>query len=161
MNDRAEARPACWKWPLPTAEPGPGPEAGTGQDDLTAEAAEDLREILADDPEERDRALLVAWQGGRCAICNRRRELVDDHDHATGLLRGLLCSSCNTIEGRSTQPIFVRYRERPPTAILQLRIRYWNMYTLSYAEPSTPPITAASAQEALDRLVIPAADETV
>lgn len=43
-------------------------------------------------------------QGGRCAICgqfpddgrNGTREMLSvDHDHATGQIRGLLCSKCN------------------------------------------------------------------
>jgi hypothetical protein len=35
-------------------------------------------------------------QGGVCAICKgeMRRECID-HDHATGVVRGLLCHSCN------------------------------------------------------------------
>lgn len=37
-------------------------------------------------------------QYGRCAICGQhpRSQLVVDHDHQTGELRGLLCSTCNT-----------------------------------------------------------------
>jgi len=37
---------------------------------------------------------------GKCAICKRecgtQNKLAIDHDHATGLFRGLLCFSCNT-----------------------------------------------------------------
>lgn len=44
-------------------------------------------------------ALLIA-QSGRCAICTTplRRPYVD-HDHATGIVRGLLCNGCNLAVG--------------------------------------------------------------
>lgn len=37
-------------------------------------------------------------QGGRCAVCLElpKSTLAIDHDHATGLYRGLLCSNCNS-----------------------------------------------------------------
>jgi hypothetical protein len=40
----------------------------------------------------------LAAQGGVCAVCGQKDEwfsLAVDHDHATGLVRGLLCSQCN------------------------------------------------------------------
>lgn len=44
-------------------------------------------------------------QDGRCAICSRHhsefsKKLAVDHDHATGKIRGLLCSNCNTGIGK-------------------------------------------------------------
>lgn len=43
-------------------------------------------------------------QGGRCFICGRHqseftKKLHVDHDHITGKIRGLLCTSCNTALG--------------------------------------------------------------
>jgi hypothetical protein len=40
-------------------------------------------------------ARLFEAQGGCCALCRQSKELVFDHDHATGAYRGLLCTACN------------------------------------------------------------------
>ena len=46
-----------------------------------------------------DHARMEQEQGGRCLICatipTNKHGLVVDHDHATGAIRGLLCSDCN------------------------------------------------------------------
>lgn len=52
---------------------------------------------------------MVAQQGGACAICSKPeverhqggklKSLVVDHNHSTGLIRGLLCSVCNKAIG--------------------------------------------------------------
>lgn len=42
---------------------------------------------------------MVEAQAGRCAICHEGRELVIDHCHSSGAVRGLLCVSCNTAIG--------------------------------------------------------------
>ena len=51
------------------------------------------------------RAILEQRQGGKCAVCDKPllAELSDacqDHDHSTGLIRGVLCRNCNGIEGK-------------------------------------------------------------
>lgn len=61
--------------------------------------------------------MLFDRQGGRCAICGnsettpatsrhkgnlgRPRRLAVDHDHTSGLVRGLLCTRCNMLLGFS------------------------------------------------------------
>lgn len=55
---------------------------------------------------ERDYNQLLAEQGGVCAICQQPetdtnkygtvKMLAVDHDHETGVIRGLLCQECNT-----------------------------------------------------------------
>ena|SRR5208337_2750656 len=46
---------------------------------------------------------LLAYQGGVCAICKKPpaegKRLAVDHSHKTGLIRGLLCNTCNQIIG--------------------------------------------------------------
>lgn len=67
---------------------------------------------------------LYEAQGGTCAICKRAtgksRRLAVDHDHATGYVRGLLCSSCNNILGHLRDRIDLAlgvagYLQNPPS----------------------------------------------
>lgn len=50
-------------------------------------------------------AQMFAEQDGKCAICdtqseNLSRGLCIDHDHQTRVIRGLLCTCCNTALGK-------------------------------------------------------------
>lgn len=67
--------------------------------------------------------LIKEAQAGVCAICQRargaRRRLSVDHNHATGEVRGLLCSPCNQLLGhaRDDPEFFLRcvaYLANPP-----------------------------------------------
>jgi hypothetical protein len=64
--------------------------------------------------------ILLQEQGGKCGICEsifyKHQDFVIDHDHATTLVRGLLCRSCNTLEGCTTNPSqkMLSYLSNPP-----------------------------------------------
>lgn len=65
---------------------------------------------------------LFKAQDGRCAICrqSRRQRLSVDHDHKTGLVRGLCCRMCNgrLLTAARDNPETLRsaadYLENPP-----------------------------------------------
>jgi hypothetical protein len=116
--DEDQWNPACWDWAVP---------------DLSH-----LRSI--DDPTAREEAAenaLRAWHAGRCGMCGFLRTLFTDHDHQSGLVRRLLCRSCNNLEGRqlSADEPLGRYRARCPAHLLSVGIRYFNQFTGQYAEP--------------------------
>lgn len=51
-------------------------------------------------PEQRE--VMLGLQGGCCAVCRKppsRKRLNVDHDHVTGVVRGLLCGDCNRALG--------------------------------------------------------------
>lgn len=74
---------------------------------------------------------LLRQQGNCCAICKRPhtdfpRKLAIDHDHGTGLIRGVLCTYCNRYRvGRHTKAksigilrAVIEYLERPETGLV-------------------------------------------
>ncbi|MEU7206101.1 endonuclease domain-containing protein [Streptomyces sp. NPDC045470] len=134
--------PACWSWP--PVRPNEGDVARRFWDGIdTTGYNEKVLELLqeAAGALDADRAALTTWQADRCAVCGQTgHRLVLDHDHATGLVRGWLCNSCNTREGTAVGPgsVYALYRQRPPTAILGLTIRYRDPLTGRPATPAPP-----------------------
>ena len=89
------------------------------------------RPIYHDWPKPERPGDLHTWHAGRCAICGTRRAwLFNDHCYRTGLVRGLLCHTCNVREGRSSSQVLrvlEMYRRRPPSIIcrdLHMHLRH-------------------------------------
>ena len=63
--------------------------------------AKRLKTLFDITPEDYD--TILAFQDGECAICGRppgKTRLAVDHNHKTGLVRGLLCWTCNVALGK-------------------------------------------------------------
>jgi hypothetical protein len=72
-----------------------------------------LKKYYGITPEEHQR--MVASQDGMCLIClEKPRRLNVDHDHTTGKIRGMLCTTCNSGLGH--------FKDNP--ALLRLAIEY-------------------------------------
>lgn len=57
----------------------------------------------------RIRLEIIKNQNGKCLICGREnQDWCLDHDHESGYVRGVLCRSCNAVEGK-TRKAFIRY----------------------------------------------------
>lgn len=70
------------------------------------------------------RQLLVGLFGPNCQTCHRRPGEFIDHDHATGLVRGLLCRYCNTWIDKCLHPSgcpWGDYLNAPPATYLRIR----------------------------------------
>lgn len=67
--------------------------------------------------------LLMGWHQHLCAVCGApggAEGLRVDHCHDSGMVRGLLCVSCNFLEGHGVpgDGRFSLYRQRPPAVIV-------------------------------------------
>jgi hypothetical protein len=82
VDEADQWNPACWGWTVPDLSQLHGADP-VGVED---EAEEALRE----------------WRAGRCAMC-KVEPLRMDHDHKSGVVRGLLCHSCNVLEGSAAR----------------------------------------------------------
>jgi hypothetical protein len=79
-------------------------------------------------------------QGGVCFACGRKsvgKRLATDHSHDTGLLRGLLCNSCNSLLGK-IENNFKRYglHKVPGMTVVKVLLAFAAYLT-------NPPATAA------------------
>ena len=110
------------------------------------------------------RALLVEMQGGVCAVCllsvrqegREHRNLRDclDHDHASGLVRGVVCNVCNLGEGthgRRDHAVFAAYRTRPPASGSDWYDRGFIRREPAGTEPPRPRPDWRTQQMALER----------
>ncbi|WP_327391403.1 endonuclease VII domain-containing protein (plasmid) [Streptomyces microflavus] len=94
----------------------------------------------------------MTWHADRCAACGRLSpgDLLADHCHRSGLLRGLLCGICNTAEGNAPprHPRWLRYRTLTPALILGVELSYSQSVRRRLAQAFTmarPPIEVSTA----------------
>ena len=79
------------------------------------------------------RAALVALQGGRCAVCERKfsTKVVAcvDHDHKLGHIRGALCRACNRLEGQLGNRVVMAGGTGMESQMLRNLADYWDKYS--------------------------------
>lgn len=74
------------------------------------------------------KAAILRKQEGTCPLCKKPMTLSEacqDHDHKTGLLRGVLCRNCNGIEGKIFNLANRAKRSLAPEMWLGHLILYW------------------------------------
>lgn len=85
------------------------------------------------------RSKILKIQQNKCAICGRKNLVFClDHDHETGRIRGVLCRSCNTVEGK-LRKAFIRYGLRKANVLyiawIQNLICYYSYAQYKYVHP--------------------------
>lgn len=89
-----------------------------------------LRDLFNINEDEYDH--ILEYQQGVCFICKqppKKRKLAVDHEHKTGLVRGLLCWGCNAALGKLKDDIELlqnaaAYLARPPAVVVLGEERY-------------------------------------
>lgn len=140
INGWTDSRtPECWRWTV----------------------TEDDRGAVAAATERNADGVMWRWQDGHCAACGAfdRSDLQLDHDHATGLIRGWLCLTCNYAEPGATDGALARYRERNPASMLGIQARYYHPF-FGWAEPQTFTLALADDPSYLVAAAVAAARAT-
>lgn len=73
-------------------------------------------------------AILSKRQEGKCAICGTPCTVTTgclDHNHDTGIIRGVLCRNCNGIEGKIRNLVTRGRRGMPHKDYLGAVLLYW------------------------------------
>ncbi|WP_455681809.1 hypothetical protein [Streptomyces violascens] len=134
--------PACWSWPAmrPTKDDVrqrffDGLDT-TGYSTLALQLLRDAADALSSTDEE----VLTAWQARPLRRLRPDRPPPGVRPRPRHRPRTRLCSSCNTRKGTAVGPgtVFPAYRERPPTVILGLTIRYRDPLTRRHVVPEPP-----------------------
>lgn len=83
---------------------------------------------------EQARAIIQKAQGNQCPICLRKfsGKVVGclDHNHTTGLIRGVLCRACNRFEGQVNNRVLMAGAKENPVEYLQRMAAYWEYHSV-------------------------------
>lgn len=85
---------------------------------------------------------LMAKQDGVCPLCGTdlkaipSKNVVVDHDHSTGQIRGLLCRGCNGAEGKVKNSIQRWGKTKDIVVFLERLLEYYKEEATSYIYPS-------------------------
>lgn len=119
----------CGPYAHPRPTPYPGPRCATHHRErkrATRAAAHEARVERVYGLKPGQYEAINEVQDGCCYICQRAtgksKKLSVDHDHKTGYVRGLLCTTCNNMLGhaRDDKEFFVRaidYLKKPPAVV--------------------------------------------
>ena len=84
---------------------------------------------VKDIPALRDK--IAVSQNGNCWLCKIDLRCVTaclDHDHETGLIRGVLCQNCNGIEGKISNLARRAKRQRTKAEFVASVLAYWDCF---------------------------------